>query len=72
MKFNPSKALALIAAVALSAVTTVASAAPGPAVDVSDVVGTIAAQLVPIGLIGAAVLGIVVAIKAYQWIRRAM
>lgn len=61
-----------LALVVLSLGTSVAMAAPGAAVDVTDTVGTIANQLVPIGLIGAAVLGVVVAIKAYKWIRRAM
>lgn len=61
-----------IALASASLVSGLAFAAPGAAVDVSDVTGTIAAQLVPIGLVGAAVLGVVVAIKAYKWIRRAM
>jgi len=61
-----------ISAAVVAVSSTVAMAAPGAAVDVTDTVGTIANQLVPIGLIGAAVLGVVVAIKAYKWIRRAM
>lgn len=61
-------ALALLAA----GTAPVAMAAAGAAVDVTDTVGTITAQLVPIGLIGAAVLGIAVAIKGYHWVRRAM
>lgn len=62
--------LLLLAGLAMSSIA--AQAAPGSAVDVTDVTGTIAAQLVPIGLVGAAVLGVVVAIKAYKWVRRAM
>jgi uncharacterized membrane protein len=62
-----------IAVLALAGLASVSvMAAPGAAVDVTDVTGTIAAQLVPIGLVGAAVLGITVAIKAYKWVRRAM
>jgi len=41
------------------------------AIDVDDVVTDIGAQLVPIGLIGLAVLGVVVAIKAFKWVRSA-
>lgn len=46
-------------------------AANAAAVDVSSVVTDVNAQLVPIGLVAAAVLGIHFAIKAYHWIRRA-
>lgn len=49
-----------------------AHAAAGTAVDVADVTGTIAAQLVPIGLVGVAVLGVVVAVKAFKWVRGAL
>ena len=55
---------------AITGLSTSVLAAPGDAVDVADVVGTIGAQLVPIGLVGAAVLGVVVAVKAYKWIAR--
>jgi hypothetical protein len=41
-------------------------------VDVSTVVTTITDQLTPIGLIGAAVLSLIVVIKAWKWVRRAM
>lgn len=64
---NMKKLLVLAAALVSSA----AFAVPVP-VDVTDTVATIGAQLVPIGLVGAAVLGITVAIKAYKWVRRAM
>lgn len=47
--------------------------ATGPApVDVSSVTAAIEAALVPIGLIGLAVLALLVGIKTYKWIRRAM
>jgi hypothetical protein len=42
------------------------------AIDVEDVVTDIGAQIVPVGLIGAAVLLLIVAIKAYKWVRRAL
>jgi len=42
------------------------------AVDVTATVTTIGEQLVPIGLIGVAVLGVFVAIKAFKWVRGAM
>jgi len=48
-----------------------AFAAAAAAVDVADVTGTIANQLVPIGLVGAAVILLIVVVKAYKWIRRA-
>lgn len=53
-------------ALAFSAVSSAA------AVDVADVVTDIGAQLVPVGLIGSAVLLLIVGIKAYKWVRRAM
>jgi hypothetical protein len=46
--------------------------ASGGGVDVSSVVTAIQATAAPIGLIGAAVLLILVAIKTYKWVRRAM
>lgn len=49
-----------------------AHAAAGAAVDVTDVVGTIGAQATPIAAIGGAVLAIIVGIKAFKWVRRAM
>jgi len=45
--------------------------ASASAVYVSDVVADISAQLVPIGLIGGGVLLVIVAIKAFKWVRRA-
>lgn len=51
------------------ALPTLANAA---AVDVSAVVTDITAQNAPIALIGAAVLLLIVGIKAFKWVRRAM
>ena len=42
------------------------------AIDVTDVVADIAAQSAPIALIGGAVLVLLVGIKAFKWVRRAM
>jgi hypothetical protein len=49
-----------------------AFAAPGAAVVVTDVTGTIAAQLPSIASVGVAVLGVMVAIAAYKWVKRAI
>lgn len=56
------------AAGALALVPLVASAA----VDVEDVVTEITGAATPIGLIGGAVLVVMVGIKVYKWVRRAM
>jgi hypothetical protein len=48
------------------------TASQAAAVDVTATVTDIGAQLVPIGLIGVAVLGIFVAVKAFHWVRRAL
>jgi len=53
----------------LFAVSTLSQAA---AVSVTDVVTDIAAQGAPIAAIGAAVLLLLVGIKAFKWIRKAM
>lgn len=50
----------------------VVGASHAAAVDVAAVVTDIGAQLVPVGLIGSAVLLLIVGIKAYKWVRRAM
>jgi len=42
------------------------------AVDVTSVVTDIGAQATPVAAIGAAVLLLLVAIKAFKWVRRAM
>jgi hypothetical protein len=54
------------------ALVAAAGAANAAAVDVAATVTDIGAQLVPIGLIGAAVLGIFVAVKGFKWVRRAL
>jgi hypothetical protein len=41
-------------------------------VDVADVVTDIGAQATPVAAIGAAVLVLLVGIKAFKWVRRAM
>lgn len=55
-------------ALALAAVSTASQAA----IDVTAVVTEIGATLAPIGLIGAGVLLVIVAIKAFKWVRSAM
>lgn len=42
------------------------------AIDVTDVVAEIDGAIAPIGLIGAAVLVVVVSIAAFKWVRRAI
>jgi len=42
------------------------------AVDVADVVTDIGLQATPVAAIGGAVLLLIVAIKAFKWVRRAM
>lgn len=63
---------ALIAVPATGLVALPAFAGGGGAVDVSAVVTAIEGAAAPIGLIGVAVLGVLVAIKVYKWVRRAM
>jgi len=48
-----------------------AAAANAAAIDVTSVVTAIGDTAAPIGLIGSAVLLIVVALKAFHWVRRA-
>ncbi|MEO7702916.1 MAG: major capsid protein [Opitutus sp.] len=54
------------------AMTLAPSAFATGEVDVTSVVTSITGALVPIGSIGLAVLGVLVAIKIYKWVRRAM
>ena len=61
--------LALLASVAFASIQSQAAMAAG--IDVTSTVTAIGDALVPIGLIGAAVLGVVVALKAFHWVRRA-
>lgn len=58
----------LVAAGAL----TVAGASQAAAIDVTTVVAEIGAQAAPVAAIGAAVLALIVGIKAFQWVRRAL
>jgi hypothetical protein len=56
-------------ALALMGAATLSQAA---AVDVTDVVADIGAQLTPIGLIASAVLLVHLGVKAFKWVRAAM
>ena len=67
MKTSYGKNLALVIASAL-----VATGAQAGAIDVAAVVTDIGAQSTPIALIGAAVLLLVVGIKAFKWVRAAL
>lgn len=59
-------------AVVAGALLAAAGASRAAAIDVSAVVTDIGAQAAPIAQIGAAVLLLVVGIKAFQWVRRAL
>ena len=50
----------------------VAGASQAAGIDVGAVVSSIGDQAAPIGLIGGAVLAIVVAVKAFKWVRAAL
>lgn len=64
---------AALAAVGTAAVaSTPAFAAGGGGVDVGDVVSAIQGAAAPIAAIGGAVLTVLVGIKVYKWVRRAM
>lgn len=56
----------------LASMFTLPAFAAGTGVDVTGVVAAIAAAAAPIAAIGAAVLLILVGIKVYKWVRRAM
>ena len=49
-----------------------ANSAQAAAIDVSGTVTEIAAQAAPIALIGGGVLAIMVAVKAFRWVRAAL
>lgn len=66
-----SKLVAPVAGVGLASATGLALAGGG-GVDVSAVVTAIGGAAAPIASIGAAVLLILVGIKVYKWVRRAM
>lgn len=51
---------------------TLAGASQAAAIDVTTVVAEIGAQAAPVAAIGAAVLALIVGIKAFQWVRRAL
>ncbi len=65
------KKLFLAAVLALTTVFGLASPASA-AVDVASVVTEISGAATPIASIGAAVLVVMVGIKVYKWVRRAM
>lgn len=56
----------------LIALAVGATASQAAAIDVSSTVSEVGAQAAPIALIGGAVLLIYVAVKAFQWVRRAL
>lgn len=56
----------------LLAMAVGATASQAAAIDVAAVTTDISAQLVPIGLIGGAVLLVMVAVKAFRWVRAAL
>lgn len=72
-KLSAVKAIVLACMLALTVTALPASAAgAGGGVDVSGVVSAIGAAAGPIALIGGAVLLVLVGIKVYKWVRRAM
>jgi len=73
-KLFKSKALAIFAAAlaAFAVAPPALASGGGGGVDVSGVVSAINDAVGPIGQIGAAVLLVLVAIKVYKWVRRAM
>lgn len=72
-KFQKLRALrARLSQAAAAGALVVAGGANAAAVDVADVVTDIGAQAGPIGLIGGAVLLIVVAVAAFKWVRSAL
>ena len=68
MDWAKSKTTSVVA-IAAAAGTAAANAA---AVDVTAVVTDIGAQIAPITAVGGAVLTVYVAVKAFQWVRRAL
>ncbi|KKY05470.1 methyltransferase [Xanthomonas phaseoli pv. phaseoli] len=67
---NKTAALAAVGSAAL--VSAPAFASGGGGVDVGDVVSAIRGAAGPIAAIGGAVLTVMVGIKVYKWVRRAM
>jgi len=68
--FRNKAGLALLALVAAMTVTAPALASGG--IDVSAVISAIDGAKTPIASIGAAVLVVLVGVKVYKWIRRAL
>ncbi|MCR6687087.1 major capsid protein [Pseudoxanthomonas sp.] len=64
--------LAALTGTALALTAPFAFASGGGGVDVSEVVSAIQGAAAPIASIGAAVLIVMVGIKVYKWVRRAM
>lgn len=56
----------------LLALAVGATASQAAAIDVTAIVTDIGNQLAPIGLIGIAVMGVMVAVKAFRWVRAAL
>ncbi|MFB8956113.1 major capsid protein [Xanthomonas arboricola] len=67
---NKTASLAAVGSAAL--VSAPAFASGGGGVDVGDVVAAIQGAAAPIAAIGGAVLTVMVGIKVYKWVRRAM
>lgn len=66
------KTLNLFASVLLAASVAAVAPVQAAAIDVTSTVTDIGAQAAPIALIGGAVLLIVVAVKAFRWVRSAL
>lgn len=71
-QMSRSKLSTLLTAMMLALVTPMAVAGGGGGVDVSAVVTAIQGAAAPIAAIGAAVLIVLVGIKVYKWVRRAL
>ena len=69
---SKSKSAALVAVPATGLLSLPAMAAGGGGVDVTAATTAIAAAATPIAAIGGAVLLVLVGIKVYKWVRRAM
>lgn len=61
-----------LAAAAAAGALALATIPAHAAIDVTDVVTEIEGTIAPIGLIGAAVLTVIVAVAAFKWVRRAI
>lgn len=72
LKALKGKGAALAAAATTALIAAPAFASGGGGVDVGDVVSAIKGAAAPIAAIGGAVLTIMVGIKVYKWVRRAM